>query len=330
MLIKSTVGRCSSEMSIDSESLEDSKNGFLANTDVACPQRLITLASTPNPKTFVFVRALGEFTLQTARCAISSRLVKPILVGEPELIARDAASIGWDLRGAEIVPAEGEKESIEVAIKLFKSGRAAGLVKGQLHTDIFMSEVVKRDSGIRKGKRLIHLFAMFSSRGGRPLFISDAAVNVAPDVATRVDASLLMAELARRLGRSKPKIAILSATETVIDSIPSSFEAANVAIQAAKLDELADFAGPLSFDLAVSPIAAAVKGFEGPVAGVADGLVVPDLESGNILFKSLVWCSGALAAGLVLGGAIPMVLTSRSDNVASRLASLALSVIAGR
>jgi phosphate acetyltransferase len=139
-----------------------------------------------------------------------------------------------------------------------------------------------------------------------------------------------MAEMSRRLGQSRPRIAVLSATESVLPAMPSSGEAAEIALRAGAIDAEADFAGPLSFDLAVSPKAVTIKGVDGPVAGMADGLVVPDIVSGNILFKSLVWFGGGLAAGLVLGGAIPIILTSRSDPPAARLASLALAAIAGR
>ena len=303
---------------------------FLATGDMACPSELLELAASSTPKPFGFVRAIGEATLETARSAAAAKLAVPILIGEADIIAKDAAAIGWDLDGIEIIPAEGEDGAIALAIRLFGEGRVAGLAKGQLHTDVFMGGIVKRTAGIRTGKRLVHLFAMLPPAGGRPLLISDAAVNVDPDIETRVEAALHMAEMSRRLGQSRPRIAVLSATESVLPAMPSSGEAAEIALRAAAIDTEADFAGPLSFDLAISPKAVAMKSFEGPVAGVADGLVVPDIVSGNILFKSIVWFGGGLAAGLVLGGAIPIVLTSRSDPPAARLASLALAAIAGR
>jgi len=307
-----------------------SPTGFLTSGDTPCPPDLLARAATSTPPSFVFVRATGTATLITARDALAAGLARPILVGETDQIRADAAAIGWDLAGAEIVDAAGEAGAIAVALALFAAGKADGLAKGQLHTDVFMGGIVQRAAGIRTDKRLVHLFAMLPPAGGRPLFISDAAVNVAPDVKTRIEAALHMAEMARRLGRDRPKIAILSATESVLAAMPSSAEAADIAAGATALDPQADFAGPLSFDLAVAPAAAAVKGISGPVAGHADGLVVPDIEAGNILFKSLVWCAGGLAAGLVLGGAVPIVLTSRSDPPAARLASLALAAIAGR
>ena len=317
-------------MSNDADMTGVSPTGFLNPCDTPCPPDLLARATTTTPPSFVFVRATGKATLITARDALDARLARPILVGENNQILNDAATIGWDLEGAEIVDASGENGAIDAALALFAAGKADGLAKGQLHTDVFMGGIVRRAAGIRVDKRLVHLFAMLPPAGGRPLFIGDAAVNVAPDVKTRIEVALHIAEMARRLGQDRPKIAILSATESVLPAMPSSGEAADIAAGATALDPNADFAGPLSFDLAVAPAAVAVKGVSSPVAGYADGLVVPDIEAGNSLFKSLVWCAGGLAAGLVLGGAVPIVLTSRSDPPAARLASLALAVIAGR
>ncbi len=314
-------------MAISIETGSAKPSSFLATIAMTCPPDLLVLATSSTPKSFAFVRAIGTATLQTAWDAAKAGVVLPILVGEPEIIANDAAAIGWDLSGVEIIPATGEREAIDKAIALFAAGRVAGLAKGQLHTDVFMGGIVRRTAGIRTGNRLMHIFAMLPPDGGRPLLISDAAVNVAPDIDTRVEAALYVAEMSRRLGQPRPRIAILSATESVLTAMPSSGEAAEIASRAAALDPQAEFAGPLSFDLAISPEAAAIKQFEGPVSGMADGLVVPDIVSGNILFKSIVWFSGGLAAGVVLGGAIPIVLTSRSDPPAARLASLAMAAI---
>ena len=317
-------------MTISPETGSAKPSSFLATTAMACPPDLLVRAKSSSPKSFAFVRAIGAATLQTAWDAAKADIVQPILVGEPDLIASDAAAIGWDLSDVEIIPATGEREAIDEAIALFAAGRVAGLAKGQLHTDVFMGGIVRRTAGIRTGNRLLHIFAMLPPAGGRPLLISDAAVNVAPDIDTRVEAAMYVAEMGRRLGQPCPRIAILSATESVLTAMPSSGEAAEIASRAAALDPRAEYAGPLSFDLAMSPEAAAIKGFGGPVAGMADGLVVPDIVSGNILFKSIVWFGGGLAAGVVLGGAIPIVLTSRSDPPAARLASIALAAICNR
>ena len=317
-------------MTISPETGSAKPSSFLATTAMACPPDLLVRAKSSSPKSFAFVRAIGAATLQTAWDAAKAGIVLPILVGEPDIIASDAAAIGWDLSDVEIIPATGEREAIDEAIALVAAGRVAGLAKGQLHTDVFMGGIVRRTAGIRTGNRLVHIFAMLPPDGGRPLLISDAAVNVAPDIDTRVEAAMYIAEMGRRLGQPCPRIAILSATESVLTAMPSSGEAAEIASRAAALDPRAEFAGPLSFDLAMSPEAAAIKGFGGPVAGMADGLVVPDIVSGNILFKSIVWFGGGLAAGVVLGGAIPIVLTSRSDPPAARLASIALAAIYNR
>ena len=317
-------------MSAELQNLMASPSRFLSPSETDCPASLLALAAQDKPQPLVFVRAIGAAVLQTARDAKRARLAEPILVGEADIIARDAAAIGWSLDGVEIVPSVGEAGAIEDAIRLCQDGRAAGLVKGQLHTDVFMGGIVKRDAGIRIGNRLVHVFAMLPPAGGRALLISDAAVNVAPDIETRTEAALHMARLARQLGVARPRVAVLSATESVLAAMPSSGEAAEIARRAGAVDQDADFVGPLSFDLAISPQAAAMKDVTNPVAGMADALVVPDIVSGNILFKSLVWCAGGLAAGLVLGGAVPIVLTSRSDPPAARLASLALAAIANQ
>jgi phosphate acetyltransferase len=229
----------------------------------------------------------------------------------------------------------GEQAAIDAAVAEVGAGRAQGLIKGQIHTDVFMGTIVRRASGIRTDRRLVHIFAMLPPGGGRPLLISDAAVNIAPDVATRIEAALAMAALLRRMGVETPRIAVLSATESRLPGLPSSLEAAEIAAAAAGADDRAAFAGPLSFDLALSPESVAIKGItadsdSGAVAGYADGLIVPDIVSGNVLFKALAYCAGGLAAGVVLGGRVPIMLTSRSDPAAARLASLALAAIAAQ
>ena len=310
-------------------------SAFLSDARGDCPPDLLARATTGTPPAFVFVRAIGDAVLQTARQAHEANLIRPILVGESDIITEDAHALGWNLDGIEIVESSGEKGAIEAAIKLIQNGDASGLIKGQLHTDVFMGGIVRRDAGIRIGKRLVHVFAMLPPAGGRALLISDAAVNVAPDIETRTEAALLMGDLVRKLGQERPKIAVLSATESVLDAVPSSGDALAIAKAAQAQDDQADYAGPLSLDLAISPNAVAMKKLDAAapiaaVAGMADALVVPDIVSGNVLFKSLVWCAGGLAAGLVLGGGVPIVLTSRSDPPAARLASIALAVIAGK
>ena len=309
-------------MTISPETGSAKPSSFLATTAMACPPDLLVRAKSSTPKSFAFVRAIGAATYKRLGTQLKPALFYPFLWASRTLLQmmlRLLAGISLMLKLYQ--PLERERRLMR-RLPLFAAGRVAGLAKGQLHTDVFMGGIVRRTAGIRTGNRLLHIFAMLPPAGGRPLLISDAAVNVAPDIDTRVEAAMYVAEMGRRLGQPCPRIAILSATESVLTAMPSSGEAAEIASRAAALDPQAEFAGPLSFDLAMSPEAAAIKGFGGPVAGMADGLVVPDIVSGNILFKSIVWFGGGLAAGVVLGGAIPIVLTSRSDPPAARLASL--------
>ena len=287
------------------------------------------------PKKMAFVRAVGRDVIETARDALELGLAFPVLIGEESVIKRDADELGWNLEGVRIENAQGEQAAIESATSLVAKKEVSGLVKGQIHSDTFMSGIVRKQAGIRSKKRMVHIFVMLPPGGGKPLLVSDAAVNVEPNIETRVESALQMADLARKMGTVRPKVAILSATESMLLAVPSSIEANEIAALAASRDENADFAGPLSFDLALSPESVAVKGIakDSPlarVAGQADALVVPDIVSGNVLFKSLVYCAGGLAAGLVIGGLVPILLTSRADPPAARLASLALAAIAGR
>ena len=301
------------------------KNGFLYGGRTNNQESLIKKASQDNPKQFIFVRATSSTVLKTAREAHRLKLIEPILVGERQKIEKQAKLIGWPLKNIEILATTDEQDAISSSVNLFKSGNISGIVKGDIHTDIFMGGLVKKEAGIRVGRRLVHVFIMLPPNGGEPLLISDAAINIKPDIETRVEAAILMAEMSRKLGCTRPKVAILSATESILPAMPSSVEAKEIAGLARERDPDADFFGPLSFDLAISPRATAEKGISNQVAGKANALVVPDIVSGNILFKSLVWCAGGLAAGLVLGGSVPIVLTSRSDPPQARLAAIALA-----
>jgi len=308
---------------------------FLTAPDSKCPADFLALAGGGEPLPVGFVRAIGPAILATARDAIAAGLARPVLFGEAARIRADAVDMGWDLQGAEVVDSDGEQGAIEAAVAAVQDGSARGLIKGQLHTDVFMGTIVRRSSGIRTDRRLVHIFAMLPPGGGLPLLISDAAVNIVPDVKTRTEAALAMATLLRRMGVATPRIAVLSATESKLEAMPSSIEAEEIAGAAAAADPDAAFAGPLSLDLAISPESARIKGIDpdsaqGAVAGRAQGLVVPDIVSGNVLFKSLAYCAGGLAAGVVIGGSVPIMLTSRSDPPAARLASLALAAIAGQ
>ena len=306
-------------------------SSFLSDKSAICPDWLLMLASGGQPVPMAFVRATSDSVIESAVQARDAGLVVPHLIGEAVEIHDIALAQELSLEGCVIHDTSGEKQAIDTAIALAKEDVVRGFVKGQLHTDVFMGGLVQRDAGMRTGQRMVHVFAMFPPDGGLPLMISDGAVNVAPNNETRIAAALNMAKLVRALDIDRPKIAVISATESVIESVPSSGEAQEIAAACRAQDAAADYEGPLSLDLAIAPQAAVQKQItDSQVAGMANGLIMPDIVSGNALFKSLVWVGGGSAAGLVMGGRLPIILTSRSDPAPARLASIALGAIIGK
>ena len=258
--------------------------------------------------------------------AMKAGALKPILVGPRAEIAKAAEAAGVSLDGAELVEAATPVEAAMAAVKLCKDGAAEALMKGSLHTDELMSAVVSREGGLRTSRRISHVFAMDVASYPKALFVTDAAINIAPDLTTKVDIVQNAVDMLRALGNPRPKVAILSAVETVNPKIPGTLDAALLCkmadrgqITGALLD------GPLAFDNAISAAAAKIKKIVSPVAGDADILMVPDLEAGNMLAKQLSYLAGADSAGIVLGARVPIILTSRADTVPSRLASIALA-----
>ncbi|MCL4146089.1 UNVERIFIED_CONTAM: hypothetical protein GTU68_002785 [Idotea baltica] len=266
--------------------------------------------------------------MESARDAVDAGVMIPVFVGERAMIETEAKALGWDISGYEVIEAEGEDGSAMAAALAVREGRADALMKGHLHTDSFMKAAINRSHGLRTDKRFVHIFHMTAPEGGKPLLISDAAVNVAPSMTTRQDAIRMVSELSQRLGTERPRIAILSATESAIESVPSSIQARDLAVWAAENVPEADVRGPLAMDLILSEEAAATKGMtDDPVAGEADAVIVPDIVAGNALFKTLVYVGGACAGGVVMGGSAPILLTSRADPPAARLASACLAQI---
>ncbi len=284
---------------------------------------LVLAAGRLGPVATALAAAGNPTALEGARLAHAAGLIVPILVGDPAAIAAAAATIGWDLAGVRVVAAADEPAAATAAVALVRAGEADALMKGHLHTDVLLRAVLDRTAGLRAGRRLTHAFHMSMDGRFPPLLITDAAVNVAPDPATMRDIVLNAIDLARALGDAVPRVALLSASETPTASLPSSIAAASLAAEFAGSD--AEIAGPFGFDNAISPEAARIKGVTGPVAGQAGILVVPNIEAGNVLFKALVHYQGAIAAGIVLGAAVPIMLTSRADPPEARLASAALA-----
>jgi phosphate acetyltransferase len=275
--------------------------------------------------------AAAPLALESARRATEAGLIEPVLVGEALRIADLARSLDWDIQGLRIVAAEDEAAVAETAVALARGNEVAAVMKGQVPTDVLMRAVVDRETGLRTGQRLSHVFYMTAPGRAGALTITDAVINVAPDVETRLHITRNAVGLYQALGEAEPKVAVLSATEHAIAAMPSSMEAAEIVERAADEVPGALVEGPFALDIAVSPQAAAVKGVDSKVAGQADILVVPNIETGNALFKAMVYFLSATAAGLVLGAKVPIVLTSRADPPEARLAATALAaIVAGR
>jgi phosphate acetyltransferase len=295
--------------------------------------RLIKAAKQVAPPTTAVAHPCDQSSLEGAVDASRLGLIKPILVGPAERIRSVAAEFGLDISALPLVETEHSHASAQRAVELVREGKAEALMKGSLHTDELMSAVVKSENGLRTARRLSHCFVMDVPRHAEPLIITDAAVNIAPTLADKVDILQNAIDLAHALGFAEVRVAILSAVETVNPKIPTTIEAAALCkmaergqITGAILD------GPLALDNAISPEAAAIKNLRSPVAGRANVILVPDLEAGNMLAKSLTFLASADAAGIVLGARVPIILTSRADSVQSRLASCAVAslVVASR
>jgi phosphate butyryltransferase len=256
-------------------------------------------------------------------------VIAPILIGDADRIAALARDLDLDLAGCEIVSEPDAADAAAQAVQLVHSGAAGAVMKGHLHTDTFMRAVIRTEGGLRIGRRLTHCFAMDVPRRDKLLFITDAAVNVAPDLATKAEIAQNAIDLARALGLDTPRLAVLSAMEKVNPAIASSLDAALLAKMADRgqiTGGLVD--GPLAMDNAVDAKAAAVKGIASPVAGQADILLAPTMEAGNMIYKALMFLAGAVPAGLVLGAKCPVILTSRAGGVRARVASSTVAAIA--
>ena len=291
-------------------------------------RRLIAAAQNATRIKVAVAHPCDDVSLRGAIEAHKLGLIEPILVAPPERIRSASKEAGLDVSGFELVESAHSHDSAAKAVGLVTAGRVEALMKGSLHTDELMGAVVAREGGIRTERRISHCFIMDVPGHEQPLIITDAAVNIAPDLDAKVDIIQNAIDLLQAMGAPEVRVAVLSAMETVTAKVPSTIEAAALCkmadrgqITGALLD------GPLALDNAISPEAAAIKKIVSPVAGHANVLVVPDLEAGNMLAKSLSFLAKADAAGIVLGARVPIILTSRADSLLSRLASSAVAVM---
>jgi phosphate acetyltransferase len=294
-------------------------------------QRLIDACRALPPTPTAVAHPCDASSLEGACEAAKLGLIAPILVGPAERIRRVAEGCGADISGLEIVDVPHSDAAAAMAVQLVREGRAEALMKGSLHTDELMAAVVRRDTGLRTARRVSHCFVMDVPMYEQPLIITDAAVNIAPTLEEKADILQNAIDLAHALGLDEVRVAILSAMETVNPKVPSTVEAAALCKMVDRhqvTGALVD--GPLALDNAINLEAARIKKIDSPVAGRANVLMVPDLEAGNMLAKSLSFLAGADAAGIVLGARVPIVLTSRADSLLTRLASCAVAVLVAR
>lgn len=278
--------------------------------------------------TTAVVWPLSDVALKGAVEAAQEKLIEPTLIGDEAQIRALAVKIGVDITPYTILQADTEAKAAEVGVAMCRNGGAQAMMKGSLHTDELMKAAMQRDTGLRTNRRISHVFVMDTPAYARTLLITDAAINIKPEFEDKIHIVQNAINLAHALGVPEPKVALLSAVETVNPKIPSTMEAAALCKMADRgqitggvLD------GPLAFDTAVSVKAAKIKHLTSPVTGQADILVVPDLESGNMLAKQLEYLGGAQLAGIVLGARVPVILTSRADSAATRLTSCAVAVL---
>jgi phosphotransacetylase/acyl dehydratase len=291
-------------------------------------QQLIARCAGLEPIATAVVHPCDRVALEGAIGAAEARLIAPILVGPETKIRSLAAAEGIDIKNHQIIDAEHSHAAAVKAVALARAGKAEALMKGSLHTDELMHEVTAGETGLRTARRISHAFIMDVPSYADPIIITDAAINIFPSLEDKRDICQNAIDLAWALGIPEPKVAVLSAVETVTAKIPSTLEAAALAKMADRgqiTGGLVD--GPLAFDNAVSEEAAREKHIVSPVAGRANILLVPDLEAGNMLAKQLTFMVGADAAGIVLGARVPIILTSRADNLRTRLASAAVAVL---
>ena len=301
---------------------------MLSNKEIICPNNLLDVAHKKKGVKVAVVNAGKPLPMLSVQDAVNENLIEPIFIGDKKEILKCADDLQWDISQYEIIDEPVENNTAKIAAKLASEGKIKIIVKGHIHTDVLMKEVLKREYDLLGKTRLSHIWHMTIEKDDKPLIITDGALNVLPNIKTKMHILRNVINFSNRIGISRPKIAVLSATEEVLDSVPSSLDAAELT-RLAKEDNLeADVFGPLAFDNSISKKSAGKKGIKNIVAGEADVLLVPSVETGNALVKMMIYFMGACAAGVVVGGKVPVVITSRSDEAQARLASIAAAVVA--
>jgi len=301
---------------------------MLSNKKIVCPNNLINLAKKSGTVDAAIVNAGEIFPMESVYKAVQHELINPIFIGNNSEIKKHAEKLNWDISKYKIIDEKDENSTASIAAKLASEGKAKIIVKGHIHTDVLIKAVFKRTLNLIGKKRLSHIWHMTLGADDKPFIITDGVINVLPKLGVKMHILRNAVDFANKIGISRPKVSILSATEEVLESVPSSVEA-NLITKKAKEERInADVFGPLAFDNSVSKKSAAIKKIKNEVAGNTDILLVPNVETGNALVKMMIYFMGACAAGVVVGCKAPVVITSRSDESEPRLASIAAAVVA--
>jgi len=301
---------------------------MLSDKSTVCPLNLLDIAHQKRGIKAAIVNAGKELPMLSVMDAVKEKLIVPVLIGDQREIKKIAEELKFDISDYEIVHEPIENNTAKVAAKLAGDGDVKIIVKGHIHTDVLMKEVLLRKYNLIGKTRLSHIWHMTLDKEDDPLIITDGALNVNPNVKTKMHILKNVIDFCHRIKIARPKVSILSATEEVLDSMQSSVDAKEICRLASKENFNADIFGPLAFDNSVSKKSATIKGIKNEVAGDADVLLVPNVEAGNALVKMMIYFMGACAAGVVVGGKVPVVITSRSDDATARLASIAAAVVA--
>ena len=301
---------------------------MLSDKEIVCPNNLLDVAHRKKGILAGIVNAGKPLTMMSVMDAVNENLITPIFIGDKEDIDKCALDLNFDISNFEIIDEKIENKTSEIAADLASKGAIKIIVKGHIHTDVLMKEVIKKKYNLIGKTRLSHIWHMTLNKEDKPLIITDGALNVSPNVKTKMHILKNVINFCNRIGTVRPKISVLSATEEVLESVQSSLDAKEITELAKKENLNADVFGPLAFDNSISKKSAEIKGIKNLVAGDADVLLVPSVETGNALVKIMVYFMGACAAGVVVGGKVPVVITSRSDVATARLASIAAAVVA--
>ena len=301
---------------------------MLSDKEIVCPNNLLNVAHKKKGVVAGIVNAGKPLPMLSVMDAVKEDLIIPIFIGDKDEIQKCADNLKFDISKFEIIHEPVENNTAKIAAKLASENKIRIIVKGHIHTDVLMKEVLKREYNLLSKTRLSHIWHMTLDKEDKPLIITDGALNVMPNVKTKMHILKNVINFSNRIGNERPKVAILSATEEVLDSVQSSLDAKEITELAKKENLNADVFGPLAFDNSISKKSAAIKGIKNTVAGRADVLLVPSVEAGNGLVKMMIYFMGACAAGVVIGGKVPVVITSRSDEAPARLASMAAAVVA--